>query len=195
MIRKPLVATLLSLFLAACGSSIEGVYSGKDTGFLDQIEIKGDHKVELMFMGMLKEGTYEIEGDRIKINNAGEINILRIDGDGCLDGGGILGRYCKGEGRSAPSSTSSVKPAHGSPGLVGSRFAAGPAGDEWILEFLDDSVVRMVIDGDSEKLEYVTRGGDIIVRGMDGQELVLVPRGNDLEGGPDGMVMLFKKRS
>ncbi len=84
-----------SLFALACGPSIEGVYSGEDTGFLQKIEFRGDNKVELTFMGMTREGTYEIEDDRVKINNGGEISILKIADDGCLEGGGILGRYCK----------------------------------------------------------------------------------------------------
>lgn len=196
--KNPLVLAMC-FFLASCGSSVEGVYSGEDTGFLDQIELKSNHKAELTFMGMVKEGTYEVEDGRVKINNAGDISILRIDDAGCLDGGGILGKYCKGQAKSTSTNSTSKsedakKPESAPGGLVGNRFAAGPTGDEMIVEFLDSSTVRMTVDGNSEKLKYVTKGDKVVISGMDGQNMTLAKRGVDLEGGPDGMIIVFKRR-
>lgn len=91
-----LVATLaFAAAAAACGGGIEGIYSGKDTGFLDRLAFKSGGKVELTFMGMTKEGTYELEGDKVKITNGGETHIFTRLEDGCIDGGGILGKYCR----------------------------------------------------------------------------------------------------
>jgi hypothetical protein len=41
------------------------------------------------------EGTYEIEGEKVKVTNNGETQLLTIDADGCLDGGRRIGKYCK----------------------------------------------------------------------------------------------------
>jgi hypothetical protein len=41
------------------------------------------------------EGTYEIEGEQVKVTNNGETQLLTIDADGCLDGGRRIGKYCK----------------------------------------------------------------------------------------------------
>lgn len=91
------IAAALLLCAACGGSSIEGTYSGQGTGFLEKIVFKSDGKVELTFMGMTKEGTYVVEDGRVKITNGGDTSILAIAENGCLEGGGILGKYCKAE--------------------------------------------------------------------------------------------------
>ena len=81
------IVLFLLLPLAGCGSSVEGVYSGTENSWLERIDLRDEQRVELTFMGTTKEGTYEVEKDRVRINNGGDISILRIDDDGCLDGG------------------------------------------------------------------------------------------------------------
>jgi hypothetical protein len=93
-IRIGAVLTTL-VVLVGCGNGIEGTYSGRGTGFLEKMVFKGDGKVDLTFMGMTREGTYEVDGDRVKVTNSGTTEILTVADDGCLEGGGILGRYCK----------------------------------------------------------------------------------------------------
>lgn len=185
---------LLAAGMNGCGNDISGVYSGEDTGFLDQMEFLDDNKVELMFMGTIREGTYEVRDGKVRINNGGEITVLTIDDDGCLQGGGILGSYCRGGGKSSAESSSSSSKKSDKSGVIGHTFAAGPAGAEITVEFLNKDSVRVGADGEYEQLRYVTRGDEITIRGNEGQEMTLVPRGNDLEGGPDGMVMLFRRR-
>ncbi|MEQ8486627.1 MAG: hypothetical protein RIB46_19870 [Pseudomonadales bacterium] len=188
--RRFNVAMVVLLGLAGCGSSIEGVYSGEGTGFLDQIEIIDDEKVEVKFMGTIRQGTYELKNDVVRMNIRGDISELRIYGSGCLEGEGILGRYCKTGAKASGSGGASGSPA-GS--LAGSRFAAGPRGDEMVLEFLDDRTVLIEMDGDAESLPYESRDGRIVIHGMDGNDVELVSRGRDLEGGPEGMVMVFRR--
>jgi len=94
--QRGAIAALAGLLLAACGAKVSGVYSGKNTGMLDQIEFRDDGKVELTFMGSVQEGRYVVEDGRVKISHAGGgTQVFRIDDKGCLDGGGMLGRYCK----------------------------------------------------------------------------------------------------
>jgi hypothetical protein len=89
--RNAFVFVFTALVACGSGSSLDGVYSGENTGFLDKIEFVGGDKVELTFMGMTKEATYVVEDRKVKINQAGEVTVLRIDDAGCLDGGGIIG--------------------------------------------------------------------------------------------------------
>lgn len=95
-IRALTVYSIFSMFLFACsGDSLHGTYMGDEGSFLEKITFTSSDKVELVFMGSTVEGTYEIEDNKVKINNSGEIQILTITDDGCLDGGGFIGKYCK----------------------------------------------------------------------------------------------------
>jgi hypothetical protein len=96
-LKKSLTASLAAALwiTAACGSKLSGTYSGNGTGLLDEIAFKSGGKAEVVFLGMRKEGTYEKDGDRVKITINGETNIFAIDGQGCLDAGPIGGKYCK----------------------------------------------------------------------------------------------------
>ena len=195
--RNAFVSVVMVLAACGSGSSLDGVYSGENTGFLDKIEFVGGDKAELTFMGMTKEATYVVEEGKVKINQAGEITVLRIDDAGCLDGGGILGKYCKGDAQP----TAAARPAASKPpaqvpastGLVGNRYAAGPKGDQMIVEFLDDSMVRMTVSGNGESLKYTTKGEKVVIQGADGSKLTMAKRGADLEGDFDGTLIVFKK--
>jgi hypothetical protein len=46
-------------------------------------------------MGASKEGSYENNGNKVKISVSGESQLFTINDKGCLDGGGQLGTYCK----------------------------------------------------------------------------------------------------
>jgi hypothetical protein len=84
-------------FLTACGSGIDGTYLSKDGGRIpsDKIVLKSGHKVEITAMGQTKAGNYELEDKKVKIIIAGENVIFTIDDKGCLDGGNIVGTFCK----------------------------------------------------------------------------------------------------
>ncbi len=91
---------LIAVAAVACGGGLEGVYQpepGKSGlaggGLVEQIEFRSGDKVEITLMGITKEGTYEVDGDRVRIAVSGDIQIFRVDDDGCIDGGAI-GRYC-----------------------------------------------------------------------------------------------------
>lgn len=93
--RYQLIAVVMTaIFLTACGSSINGVYTSKN-GFAEKLDFKSSGKVEMTIFGMVKEGTYEIEGKKVKITGGGDTTIFAIDDKGCLDGGNLLGKYCK----------------------------------------------------------------------------------------------------
>ncbi len=86
----------MSLLLFGCfGNGLSGTYMGQNGAFLEKMTFISKDKVELTFMGATSEASYIKEGDKVKINNAGENQILTINDDGCLDGGGFIGMYCK----------------------------------------------------------------------------------------------------
>lgn len=94
---KPSTLIFLSLCLAVvigC-NRMKGTYAGNDRAHFDKIVFTSKHKVELVFLGSVTEAEYEKEGDRIKINTAMGTQVLSIDNEGCLDGGFIMGKYCK----------------------------------------------------------------------------------------------------
>jgi hypothetical protein len=87
---------LLPLVLTGCGSGLDGTYVSQGDGLIDSITFKSGGKAELVGMGMTKEGAFEMDGsERVKITVAGDTNIFSIDDKGCIDGGGMLGKFCK----------------------------------------------------------------------------------------------------
>jgi len=181
---KHRIVLVLPLLTLACGQSVSGTYSGKGTGFLEKIEFRDDEKVELTFMGMTKEGTYEIDDDRVKINNGGEITILKITDDDCLEGGGIIGKYCK-EGSGDSSSAEDE---------ISGTFASGGPGGGITIQFLDDEKVRMSFDGESTETAYELDDDGITVKAPNGESVVLRKRGSDLEGDFGGATVVFRKQ-
>ncbi len=89
----PLLAIWLTLGLAGCGNGLSGTY-GKKGEVSFQFQSNG--KVELDVIGPVQEATYVVEGDKVKISSAtiGTM-VLRIDKEGCLDGGAMMGKLCK----------------------------------------------------------------------------------------------------
>jgi hypothetical protein len=85
-------ALVLGMLLAACGNSLSGTY-GKKPGV--NFEFHSNGKVDLDVMGPVQEGSYVVEDGKVKITNAGQTVVMRIDDKGCLDGGAMFGKLCK----------------------------------------------------------------------------------------------------
>ncbi|MCK0147639.1 hypothetical protein MWU78_18435 [Arenibacter sp. F26102] len=82
------------LFLGSC-NRMKGTYVGADQSHFDKIVFTSKHTVELIFLGSVVEAEYEKVGGEVKINTAMGTQVLNIDTEGCLDGGFIMGKYCK----------------------------------------------------------------------------------------------------
>ena len=87
--------TLAIVLIAGCGRHLSGTYTGEPDAHFEKLTFKSGGKVELSFMGSISEATYALEGDRVKISAGGMTQIFTLDKQGCLDGGGIVGKYCK----------------------------------------------------------------------------------------------------
>ena len=97
----------IALFLlASCSSAPEGKYiQQRDEGSLAQafvgqieLEFKDDNKANYSVAGTTIEVGYEVDGDEVKLLMGGEGTVIgKIEDDGCLQFGAMLGRLCKAE--------------------------------------------------------------------------------------------------
>ena len=95
-VLKPLITISLSLLLFGCtDDGLHGTYVGQKGSFLEKMTFVSSNKVELTFFGSTTEATYTKEDNKVKIDNAGENQIFTISDNGCLEGGGFIGTYCK----------------------------------------------------------------------------------------------------
>lgn len=79
--RKICVLTMLFL-LSACGSKLNGEYADK-TGAVSYTFKSGD-KVLMSAIGIETEGRYEVDGNKVKVENNGQNIIFTINDDGSL---------------------------------------------------------------------------------------------------------------
>lgn len=194
MLVRLLALVLVAGALGACGSRIEGTYSGEGTGFLEEITLRSGGKVNVKFMGMTKQGTYEIDGDELTISVADDTQVLRIDDNGCLVGGGLLGMYCKDK----DARQAKQKEEQREQRLAGA-YEAGDSRDGIRLEFEDDGVVHMTVreggaNADSERGTYQVDGDRIRIAVAEGPGLELVRTGDTLEGNVGYVTLRFVKR-
>jgi hypothetical protein len=91
--------------LSACGgqgSGLAGEYGQTHAGeWFTILEFKGADQVTLTMIGDSDRhsGTYTRDGDTVTVNAVGETRTLKIDANGCLDGGAgnsfFAGTVCK----------------------------------------------------------------------------------------------------
>jgi hypothetical protein len=95
-IARPALLALIAIpliGLAGCGSSLSGTYGKKgEVNF----EFHSNGKVELDVIGPIQEATYVVEDGKVKISNGAQGTlVMKIDANGCLDGGVMMGTLCK----------------------------------------------------------------------------------------------------
>lgn len=107
MLRKIILCAagvLLAGGLAACSGEdgLSGEYGQQDGGqWFTILNFKGSDQVTLTMIGSedRHSGTYSRDGDSVTVKVAGETRTLRIDANGCLDGGAgnslFSGPVCK----------------------------------------------------------------------------------------------------
>ncbi|HSD73632.1 MAG TPA: hypothetical protein VLB75_02615 [Steroidobacteraceae bacterium] len=142
--------------LGACGGGgLEGTYSGEDaatgerTGFLDSITFKSGNRLEATFLGQTKQGTYSVEGKQVTLKVADDDTpeVLTILDDGCLEGRGILGRYCRAGHQAAAAQPVAQVEQSAAPlgGTYEARHAA--SGQGLRLDFRADQTVTLTFIG------------------------------------------------
>lgn len=93
-------ATLLLLALTGCERGLSGTYTPDGNSLygemISSLTFKPGGKVEVTAMGTTQEVMYEVEGKKVKIMGEGKsATIFTIDENGCLDGGKMIGKFCK----------------------------------------------------------------------------------------------------
>jgi hypothetical protein len=82
--------------LSAYGQqTLSGTYLPKGQGLMDKLEFNSDGTVTTTAMGSTAQGPYTVNGQQVMITIGGQTEPFTIDGDGCLDGGTDIGKYCK----------------------------------------------------------------------------------------------------
>ncbi|WP_152530834.1 hypothetical protein [Sediminibacterium sp. C3] len=93
------VLTIISTCTISCSSGLSGIYKPSSNSGLgeviDQIEFVSSSKAKITSMGMSTEVTYELNGKELKFTTDQGNQILTIDANGCIDGGKMLGKFCK----------------------------------------------------------------------------------------------------
>jgi hypothetical protein len=88
--------------LTACGrSSLSGTYLPKGGGLgnglvMEKLEFGSGGNVTLTMMQQRIRVPYKIDGKELLLSANGQQMVFEIDSDGCLDGGGLFGKFCKG---------------------------------------------------------------------------------------------------
>ena len=89
---------LILVGLSGCSSKLSGTYAGDGIPF-KQLTFTSRDKVELTtVMGTTAEAAYVVDGEKVKISANGQTQVFAIDANGCLDGGGMIGKFCKQSG-------------------------------------------------------------------------------------------------
>jgi hypothetical protein len=186
-----------ALLLAACSRGIKGTYRGGDDSLLHSLNFKDDGKVDVVIAnGIGGEGTYEVDGDVVRITANGQTNELKIGDDGCLHGPLLVGTLCKGE---RPSGSAAAAPSGGGSGLAGSTFEARGNGGVMSLQFTDGRSVRVIsavpTGGGSGSVEGTYSSiGDQVVIDIQGDAQTFTLNGNTLTGDLDGDQVTFTRK-
>jgi hypothetical protein len=95
------VAVLTCLAVTACSrTSLSGTYVPKGGGLgnglvMEKLEFGSGNSVTLTMMEQRIRVSYTIDGKQLLLNANGQQMVFDIDGDGCLDGGNLYGKFCK----------------------------------------------------------------------------------------------------
>lgn len=87
------LAIAAAALLPGCGNSLSGTYSNA-RGFIE-VTFKSGGKAELSAMGTTRELSYEIDEGKVRVTDGKTIELWPILDDGCLKGGGLIGKLCK----------------------------------------------------------------------------------------------------
>jgi hypothetical protein len=199
--------TAIAVSSAAWAAKLEGDYLGTGNSFFEKLTFKPGGKARVTFMGMTKQGTYELDGNEVLITVGNETNVFNLDAQGCVVGGGMLGKYCKGgeankagakPGKDSPSDKGGATQASNKAAKLSGRYKAGNPEMTVALDFKAEERVRITVSGTRAKTEsmdatYRVAGDRVTISAPDGSPpLVLTRRGNVLEGAPEGETMKMK---
>ena len=191
-------AIALAVPSAAWAAKLDGEYQGTGDSFFEKLTFRSGGKVRVTFMGMTKVGTYEIEDNEVLITVGNETNVFTLDEQGCVVGGGLFGKYCKGGEGKATKEKGTDKGSASKVARLSGVYEVGNPDMTIALDFKTQDKVRITVSGAKAKKEsrdakYTVVGDRVTITDPDGgQPLVLTRMGNTLEGAPEGDDMKIK---
>jgi hypothetical protein len=98
--KRIIVVALACLALAACGKSLSGTYLPKGGGLgnglvMEKLVFGSGDTVDITMMQQTVRATYKIDGKQVLLIVNGQQQVFTLDDAGCLDGGGVFGKFCK----------------------------------------------------------------------------------------------------
>jgi hypothetical protein len=99
--KRILLALLACFILASCGhKSLSGTYLPKGGGVgngisMEKLEFISGDEVNLTMLEQKIRANYKVDGKQLLIIVNGQQEVFDILDDGCLDGGGNFGKFCK----------------------------------------------------------------------------------------------------
>ena|ERR1700674_361393 len=90
-----LFVALAGLALAGCDEKLSGTYLPAGGAAYEKFELGSGEVVDLTAMGVVRRGTYKVDGKKVAMVIDAQSIVFTMDDKGCLDGGRLIGRYCK----------------------------------------------------------------------------------------------------
>jgi len=86
--------------IAGCSHRLTGTYlpKGDSAGglVLNKLEFISGSEVNLYMMQQVIRANYKVQGKQVLLIINGQQELFNVDSDRCLDGGSMVGKYCKG---------------------------------------------------------------------------------------------------
>jgi hypothetical protein len=100
--KSIIFAALIALLAAGCShNTLSGTYLPKGGGMgnglvMSKLEFLSGDQVNISMMEQTVRASYKIDGKQVLLNVNGAQQVFTLDAEGCLDGGGLFGKFCKG---------------------------------------------------------------------------------------------------
>lgn len=97
MLARTSILLIATVFLAGCGSKLNGTYEGDSNAKFDRMTFKSNGKVDITDMGTTTECAYKVDGKSVKLIGFGGQSqvslVFQVDKAGNLNGGEMIGKY------------------------------------------------------------------------------------------------------
>jgi hypothetical protein len=201
----PAASAVVAAALAACGcggTTVEGRYVGQNDTIIDALTFKSGGRVDVELIGVTHEGTYEIDGNSVTVVAPnGTKTALTVASNGCLEGGGLVGTYCKDGSAPAAAAASTA----GAGGALAQTYETRTSEGRIRLEFGAGQKVQLTMtphdaggsgmpDRLSFDVDYEVDGDDITLNLPGSERLLLTRSGDGLEGTMNGETVRFVRR-
>ena len=99
--KSIIFVTLLCVFVTGCSHGLSGTYLPKGGGMgnglvMSKLEFINGNEVNISMMEQTVRANYKVDGKQVLLIVNGQQEVFNLDDAGCLDGGNLFGKFCKG---------------------------------------------------------------------------------------------------